>query len=62
MTACPHVERREGMCVACGHCRHEVILNGACFYCDTTDLDPIALSPKKSPALVAPERLARKKP
>jgi hypothetical protein len=61
MIPCPHTERSEGVCVACGDCLHEVILNGACFHCGTTDLDPIALSPKKPPALVAPERLARKK-
>ena len=59
--SCPHLERLEGVCLACGHCAHEVILNGACFYCGTTDLDPIALSPKK-PELIAAERLARKKP
>jgi hypothetical protein len=38
-----------------------VILNGACFFCGTTDLDPIAMSPKKPPALIAPERLTRRK-
>jgi hypothetical protein len=59
--SCPHGERREGVCVACGHCLHEVILNGACFLCGTTDLDPIALSPKKLPALIAPDQLVRKK-
>jgi len=58
--ACPHVERRDGVCVACGHCLHEVILNRACFYCGTTDLDPIALSPKQ-PALISPDALIRKK-
>jgi len=57
---CPHVEREEGVCVACGHCEHEVILNGACFLCGTTDLDPIALSPKKAQGLIAPGRLTRK--
>lgn len=58
---CPHVDRHEGMCTACGHCLHEVILNGACFLCGTTDLDPIAMSPKK-PELIAPDALVRKKP
>lgn len=58
---CPHVDRHEGMCTACGHCLHEVILNGACFVCGTTDLDPIAMSPKK-PDLIAPDALVRKKP
>ena len=59
--SCAHAERHEGVCTACGHCLHEVILNGACFLCGTTDLDPIALSPKKPPALIAPEQLTRKK-
>jgi hypothetical protein len=57
---CPHTERREGRCVACGDCIHEVILNGACFICGTTDLDPVALSPKKPPTLIPPERLTKK--
>ena len=61
MNDCPHTERRDGVCVACGNCLHELILNRACFYCGTTDLDPIALSPKKPPALIAPSELVRKK-
>jgi hypothetical protein len=36
-------------------------LNGACFLCGTTDLDPAALSPKKPP-LIPPGQLTRKKP
>jgi hypothetical protein len=48
------------VCVVCGDCLHEVILNGACFLCGTTELDPVALSPKKS-GLIAPEKLVRKK-
>jgi len=39
-----------------------VILNGACYYCGTTDIDPHAISPKKLPDVIAPERLTRKKP
>jgi hypothetical protein len=58
--ACEHAEREEGVCTACGHCLHEVVLNGACFYCGTTDLDPIAMSPKK-PELISPDQLVRKK-
>jgi len=57
--ACPHSERSEGVCVRCGHCSHDLILNGACFHCGTTDLDPIALSPKK-PAVIPPDQLVRK--
>jgi hypothetical protein len=56
---CSHGERVEGVCIACGHCLHEVILNGACFLCGTTDLDPVAQSPR--PELIAPDRLTRKK-
>ncbi|NVB77012.1 MAG: hypothetical protein HOV81_01335 [Kofleriaceae bacterium] len=59
-SSCPHTERKEGVCVVCGDCLHEVILNGACFLCGTTELDPVALSPKKS-GLIAPEKLVRKK-
>jgi hypothetical protein len=57
---CPHAERRDGVCVACGDCAHDVILNGACFYCGTTDLDPVALSPKKPPPLIPADRLRKK--
>jgi len=55
---CAHDERSEGVCASCGHCEHAVILNGACFLCGTTDLDPIAQSPKP---LIAASRLSRKK-
>ncbi len=49
------------MCTRCGHCEHDVVLNGACFYCGTTELDPIAMSPKKPPAVIPAGRLVRKK-
>jgi hypothetical protein len=58
--SCPHTERREGVCVVCGDCAHEIILNGACLACGTTELDPVALSPKK-PGLIPPDQLLRKK-
>jgi len=58
---CPHDERDSGVCVRCGHCEHAVILNGACYFCGTTELDPIALSPKP-PAVISADRLTRKKP
>jgi hypothetical protein len=57
---CPHTERVEGVCTRCGNCEHDVILNGACMYCDTTDLDPIAMSPKKGIVIPA-SALVRKK-
>jgi hypothetical protein len=59
---CPHPARDEGVCTACGHCLHDVILNGACFLCGTTDLDPVAMSPKKAAPLVTVDQLLRKKP
>ncbi|MGE0550270.1 MAG: hypothetical protein AB7O24_26390 [Kofleriaceae bacterium] len=58
---CNHPERDNGICVVCGHCEHDVILNGACLYCGTTDIDPIAISPKKPPALIPPARLTKPK-
>lgn len=56
---CSHPSRENGICTRCGHCDHEVILNGACFYCGTTDLDPVALSPK--PVVIPPDQLVRKR-
>ena len=56
---CAHVERVEGVCTLCGQCAHDVILNGACFLCGTTDIDPIAQSPKQ--LLIDPAQLIRKK-
>jgi hypothetical protein len=57
---CPHPARETGICVRCGHCDHEVILNGACYFCGTTELDPIALSPKKPSSVIPPDQLLRK--
>ncbi|WP_428262223.1 hypothetical protein [Haliangium sp.] len=59
---CEHAERRDGVCARCGHCLHELILNGACYYCGSTELDGVALSPKPTPALVPVDRLLRRKP
>ena len=59
--SCAHAARVEGVCTQCGQCIHDVILNGACMYCGTTDLDPIALSPKKPPAVIPADSLVRKK-
>ncbi len=56
---CAHSVRETGICVRCGHCDHELILNGACYFCGTTELDPIALSPKK-PAVIPADQLVRK--
>jgi hypothetical protein len=47
VTECRHLTRDDrGICLACGHCLHDVILNGACVYCGSTDIDPKAVSPK----------------
>ena len=58
---CSHAVRTEGVCDRCGHCIHDVVLNGACMYCGTTELDPIAMSPKKGIVIPAAS-LVRKKP
>ena len=55
---CPHVDRLEGVCLACGHCEHDLVLNGACLACGTTDLDPVARSPR--PELISADRLRRR--
>jgi hypothetical protein len=60
--SCAHPHRTDGVCDACGHCVHEVVLNGACFFCGTTELDRVALSPKPAEELVPAERLVRRKP
>jgi hypothetical protein len=56
---CAHAVRDAGICVRCGHCAHELILNGACYFCGTTDLDPVELSPKKL-QVIPPDQLVRK--
>lgn len=59
--SCAHRVRDAGVCVDCGHCDHELILNRACYFCGTTDLDPIAQSPRR-PSLIGPDQLVRRKP
>lgn len=57
---CAHPERdANGICAACGHCAHEVILNGACYFCGSTDIDALALSPKPAADIVPASRLVR---
>jgi hypothetical protein len=36
--ACKHPEHEVGPCPVCGACAHELVLNGACYYCGATDL------------------------
>ncbi len=59
---CMHVDVTESVCAACGVCIHDVVLNGACFYCGSTDLDPELMSPKKKSTtpLIPLDRLLRK--
>jgi hypothetical protein len=58
---CPHDVRDVGVCIRCGHCAHELVLNGACYFCGSTDLDPVAMSPRP-PRVIPPDHLIRKKP
>lgn len=60
--ACQHPEREDGVCTTCGHCAHDIILNGACYFCGSTDIDAIAISPKPADALVPAHALVRNKP
>lgn len=40
-------------------CDHDVILNGACFYCGTTELDGVQMSPKPADEFIPASRLSR---
>jgi len=55
---CEHQERDDGVCRRCGHCVHDIVLNGACLACGSTDIDPIIRSPR--PELIPPDRLKRR--
>jgi hypothetical protein len=61
-TECTHPTRENNVCTVCGQCDHDLIHNGACYYCGSTDIDGVAISPKKTPALIAAASLVRKKP
>ena len=55
--ACAHERRSdEGLCPDCGDCTHEIVLNGACFACGSTDLKP----KPKAERLIPPERLRKR--
>ncbi len=61
---CLHLVRDDrGVCTACGHCLHDIVLNGACLYCGSTDLDPVAMSPRPpaAPPVIPLDRLRRKR-
>lgn len=56
---CTHAQQREGKCPDCGHCEHELVLNGACYYCGETEL---RLSNKLGePDIVPVENLTRRR-
>jgi hypothetical protein len=50
----------DGVCAACGDCLHEIILNGACYHCGSTDIDALAVSPKPAEQIVPVGRLLRR--
>jgi hypothetical protein len=56
-TECQHLSRRDGVCVACGHCNHDVLLNGACLACGATEF---IREEARDETLIASERLVRK--
>ncbi len=58
MTECTHEHRSdEGLCPDCGDCTHEIVLNGACYACGTTDVKP---KPKPRSELIPPDRLRKR--
>lgn len=58
--ACDHREREDGVCTRCGHCLHEVILNGVCYVCGSADIDGVRISPKPEDQIIPASRLVRK--
>jgi hypothetical protein len=60
VTECLHPVRDDrGICTTCGDCIHDVILNGVCVYCGSTEIDPRKVSPRQDP-IVPADRLRRK--
>ena len=57
---CRHTERQDGVCRACGHCSHEVILNGACYFCGSTEVDGASISPRPTDAIIPASQLVRR--
>ena len=57
---CPHPSYHDGRCTVCGQaCEHDIILNGACYHCGSTELDGVALSPKPRDQLIPSAHLLR---
>jgi len=56
---CPHPERDDrGICTACGHCLHDVVLNGECVHCGASGV--AASKQTEGPPIVPASRLRRK--
>ena len=44
---CRHFEVVDSVCAACGACLHEIVLNGACYYCGA---EGVVVTNKPEPA------------
>jgi hypothetical protein len=53
---CTHPERSEGKCPTCGLCEHDLVLNGACYYCGDTDLKVTIKPPQDNLVPLRPKR------
>ena len=58
--SCSHRERKDGVCIVCGHCLHEIILNGLCYFCGSSAIDGAAISPRPQDQLISADRLIRR--
>jgi len=57
VSSCHHPHRIDGICLSCGDCLHEVILNHRCYFCGAEGVTTTVV-----PADVVPaSRLARGK-
>ena len=57
--ACPHPRVSEGRCLVCNACTHDVVLNGAWYFCGATDIE-VTVVPAETP-LVPADRLRRRR-
>lgn len=56
---CAHESRDDrGVCAACGHCVHDVVLNGQCLHCGADGV--AAAKEDAAPPVVPASRLRRK--
>jgi hypothetical protein len=56
---CAHLSRRDGVCIACGDCLHEIVLNGACYFCGADETE-VAAKPQAKSDFVPKDRLRRR--